>query len=163
MATYPTPAEIDAAVPVDGTPSRALTNAALKAVSEPPTWAQVTGKPTSFPPATHTHTAAQISDATATGRSVLTATDAAAARTAIGAGTSSLEIGTTSTTAKAGNYQPTWGQVSGKPGLLTEATAAPATPESTGTKGQYAIAGDVLYICTDTDTWRSVALTEWTP
>lgn len=28
---YPTPAEIDAAVPVDGTPSRALTNAALKA------------------------------------------------------------------------------------------------------------------------------------
>lgn len=29
---YPTPADIDAAVPVDGTPSRALTNAALKAI-----------------------------------------------------------------------------------------------------------------------------------
>lgn len=29
---YPTPAEIDAAVPVDGTPNRALTNAALKAI-----------------------------------------------------------------------------------------------------------------------------------
>lgn len=161
MATYPTPAQIDAAVPVSGTPSRALTNAALKAVSEPPTWAQVTEKPASFTPATHTHTAAQISDATATGRSVLTAADAAAARTAIGAGTSSLAIGTTATTAKAGNYQPTWGQVSGKPGLMTEATSAPATPESPGTKGQYAIADDTLYICTDTDTWRSIVLSTW--
>ncbi|MFZ1301708.1 MAG: hypothetical protein WAQ27_04030 [Candidatus Microsaccharimonas sp.] len=52
-------------------------------------------------------TAANITDATTTGRSVLTATDAAAARTAIGAGTSSLAIGTTSTTAKAGDYAPT--------------------------------------------------------
>jgi len=33
--------------------------------------------------------------------------DAAAARTAIGAGTSSLALGTTSSTAKAGNYTPT--------------------------------------------------------
>ena len=32
--------------------------------------------------ATHTHTASQISDSTTTGRSVMTATDAAAARTA---------------------------------------------------------------------------------
>ena len=39
----------------------------------------------------HTHTATQISDSTATGRSVLTAADAAAARTAIGAGTSSFD------------------------------------------------------------------------
>lgn len=36
-------------------------------------------------PTTHTHTAAQISDSTAVGRGVLTATDAAAARSAIGA------------------------------------------------------------------------------
>jgi hypothetical protein len=56
---------------------------------------------------THTHTASQISDSTTTGRSVLTAADAAAARTAIGAGTSNLVIGTTSTTAKAGDYAPT--------------------------------------------------------
>jgi hypothetical protein len=48
-----------------------------------------------------------ISDATATGRSVLTAATAAAARTAIGAGTSSLAVGTAATDAKAGNYQPT--------------------------------------------------------
>lgn len=45
-----------------------------------------------------------ITDATAIGISVLTATDAAAARTAIGAGTSDLEIGTTASTAAAGNH-----------------------------------------------------------
>lgn len=50
-----------------------------------------------------TVTAAQISDATTVGRNVLKATDAAAARTAIGAGTSSLALGTSGTTALAGN------------------------------------------------------------
>lgn len=37
------------------------------------------------------------------------------ARTAIGAGTSSLAIGTSGSTAKAGDYQPTWTQVTSKP------------------------------------------------
>lgn len=63
-----------------------------------PTPASIGAAPTS-----HTHTASQISDSTATGRSVLTAADATAARTAIGAGTSSLALGTTSTTAAAGD------------------------------------------------------------
>lgn len=66
-------------------------------------WADITDKPTTFTPTAHTHTASQISDATTVGRSVMTATDAAAARTAIGAGTSSLALGTTGTTAAAGN------------------------------------------------------------
>lgn len=59
-------------------------------------------------PTAHTHTAANISDSTTIGRTVLTAVDAAAVRTAIGAGTgtSNLVIGTTSTTAKAGDYAP---------------------------------------------------------
>lgn len=48
-------------------------------------------------------TSSQITDATTVGKSVLTAADQAAARTAIGAGTSNLAIGTTSTTALAGN------------------------------------------------------------
>jgi hypothetical protein len=48
-----------------------------------------------------------INDSTATGRSLITAADATTARAAIGAGTSSLVLGTTSTTAKAGDYQPT--------------------------------------------------------
>lgn len=51
-------------------------------------------------------TAADITDATAVGRDVLTAANAAAARSAIGAGTSNLTIGTTASTAKAGNYTP---------------------------------------------------------
>lgn len=47
--------------------------------------------------------AADITDATAVGRNVLKAADAAAARTAIGAGTSSLALGATASTALAGN------------------------------------------------------------
>jgi hypothetical protein len=47
-----------------------------------------------------------ITDSTATGRAVLTAADAPTARTAIGAGTSSLVLGTTAGTAKAGDYAP---------------------------------------------------------
>lgn len=45
----------------------------------------------------------KISDATTVGRALLTATDAASARATLGAGTSSLALGTTSTTAAAGN------------------------------------------------------------
>ena len=48
-------------------------------------------------------TSAEITDATAVGRSVLTAADATTARTAIGAGTSNLALGTTESTALAGN------------------------------------------------------------
>ncbi|WP_200840585.1 hypothetical protein [Geminicoccus flavidas] len=53
-----------------------------------------------------------LSGATAVGRSVMKAADGAAARTAIGAGTSSLALGTTASTAKAGNYQPTAANIS---------------------------------------------------
>jgi len=61
---------------------------------------------TTFTPSGGTVTSADITDATATGRSVLTAANAAAARTAIGAGTSNLALGTTAGTAKAGDYAP---------------------------------------------------------
>lgn len=57
-------------------------------------------------------TSNDITDATTVGKSVLTATDAAAARTAIGAGTSNLQIGTTADTAKVGNYAPSTAEVS---------------------------------------------------
>lgn len=60
----------------------------------------------------HTHIATAITDSTTTGRAVLTAASTTAARTAIGAGTSDLVIGITSTTAKAGNYQPTAANIS---------------------------------------------------
>lgn len=75
-------------------------------------------------------TSAQITDASAVGVSVLTAANAAAARSAIGAGTSNLAIGTTSTTAKAGDYQPTAANISDAStvgrSVLTAADAAAA-------------------------------------
>lgn len=64
-------------------------------------------------PAVHTHTASQISDSTAIGRTVLTSVDAAAVRTAIGAGTSSLTIGTTSTTAMRGDKTFSFAEITG--------------------------------------------------
>lgn len=73
-------------------------------------------------------TAENISNATTVGRNVLKATDAAAARTAIGAGTSNLALGTTSSTAKAGDYQPVAANISDSTtigrSVLTGASAA---------------------------------------
>lgn len=62
----------------------------------------------------HTHVAANITDSTAVGRSLITAVDAPTARTAIGAGTgnSNLVIGTTVGTAKDGAYQPAAANIS---------------------------------------------------
>lgn len=75
----------------------------------------------------HTHTAAQISDATTVGRSVLTAADAVAARTAIGAGTSSLTLGSTASTAAAGNHTHTHASLTDTTTIGTQvATAATA-------------------------------------
>lgn len=82
----------------------------------------------------------EISDASAVGKSVLTAATAAAARTAIGAGTSNLAIGTTASTAKAGNYTPSTSEVAGslkakaEIAALTEiADPTTATPEDVAT------------------------------
>lgn len=104
------------------------------------------------PPAA-TITSTDITDSTSVGRSVLTATDATSARSAIGAGTSNLVIGVTSTTAKAGDYVPTKAQVgldnvdntsdAAKPistatqaALDTKEDALGFTPENTANKGQ---------------------------
>lgn len=48
-------------------------------------------------------TSSQITDATTVGKGVLTAADPTAARAVIGAGTSDLALGTTASTAMAGN------------------------------------------------------------
>lgn len=65
-------------------------------------YTDLTNKPT-IPAAA---TVDNLSGAGATGKAVMKAASAEAARTAIGAGTSNLTIGTTATTAKAGNYAP---------------------------------------------------------
>lgn len=78
-------------------------------------------------PTAHTHAAAQISDATTVGRDVLTASSATAARAAIGAGTSSLQLGVGPTTALAGNTPvvPPTRTVAGK-ALSSDVTLAKA-------------------------------------
>lgn len=63
-----------------------------------------------------------ISDATTVGRSVVTAATQAAARTAIGAGTSNLAVGATAADAKAGDWTPAIADVVG----LTAALASKA-------------------------------------
>ncbi|MFE7747313.1 hypothetical protein [Nocardia sp. NPDC057455] len=71
-----------------------------------------------------------ITDATTTGKAVLRATDPTTARGAIGAGTSNLTLGTTGTTAKAGNWTPAAADITDSTTLgravLTAANAAAA-------------------------------------
>ena len=94
-------------------------------------------------PTTHSHPTSDINDSTATGRSVLTAADATAARTAINAGTSNLAIGTTDTTAAAGNRQATQTAI----GMVELATTAEAT---TGTDTTRAVTPVGLKAVADT-------------
>lgn len=64
--------------------------------------------PSTFPAAQHSHTAAEVSDASSIGRAVLRAVTMQEAREALGAGTgngtSNLALGTTATTAAPGNH-----------------------------------------------------------
>lgn len=71
--------------------------------SGPVKWADIEGKP-SIPAAA---TVDNLGGAGTVGKTVMKAGDAAAARTAIGAGTSNLKVGTAATDAKAGNWKPT--------------------------------------------------------
>ncbi|HEJ6419606.1 TPA: DUF1737 domain-containing protein [Pseudomonas aeruginosa] len=59
-----------------------------------------------------------ITDASVISKSLLTAVNEEDGRAAIGAGTSNLQLGITATTAKAGNYAPAWGDVTGKPAVI---------------------------------------------
>ena len=70
--------------------------------------------------------AADISDSTSVGRDVLKAATQADARTAIGAGTSSLTLGTTSSTAKAGDYTPSSSEITTALGYTPQDAAAKA-------------------------------------
>jgi hypothetical protein len=92
-----------------------------------------------------TVSSATISDASTVGKLVLTATDAPTARTAIGAGTSNLAIGTTGTTAKAGNYVPGWTEVTGKPTTFTPSahthTASQITDFATAVSSNSTVTG----------------------
>lgn len=134
MALTPFPVTTDGSGPAGAVP---VTIHGAGGGSAEVDWADITGKPSTFAPVIGTTAttakagnyqpaAANISDASAVGRSVLTATDAAAARTAIGAGTSNLAIGTTASTAKAGNAVQTATQTTASaisPGTATNVQA----------------------------------------
>jgi hypothetical protein len=70
----------------------------------------------------HTHTVSQLSDATTIGKDILQDVTAADVRATIGAGTSNLAIGTTGTTAMAGNKTFAFSEITG---LLATAQLPP--------------------------------------
>jgi len=92
---------------------------------EAPTWTTLSGKPATFPPTIGTTATTAMAGntpippaatwANLSGKPAVIAAgaDAAAARTAIGAGTSNLAIGTTASTAAAGNHTHTISDVAG--------------------------------------------------
>lgn len=111
----------------------------------------LTGYPSSFPPAAHSHPSTGIADSTSVGRALVTAADAAAARSAIGAGTSSLALGTTGTTAKAGNYAPTKADV----GLANVDNTSDAN-KPISTAQQTALDGKLTDASGQTTRWRGI-------
>lgn len=100
----------------------------------------------------HTHTVSQISDATTIGKEILLDATAADVRATIGAGTSSLVIGTTGTTAMAGNKTFAFSEITGTigtaqlPPLAINETFAPADQAAmlalTAQRGDIAIRQD---------------------
>ena len=121
----------------------------------------------------HSHTSTQISDSTAVGRSVLTAADAAAARAAIGAGTSSLTIGTGAGNAMAGNKTFSFAEITGMIGTaqlpplaineVYTAASQTAMLALTAERGDMAIrtdSGETYVLSTDSPTtladWKKI-------
>ena len=95
-----------------------LTSAKLNAMEDgilegiaPVAWASVTGKPATFAPATHAHAWADITNKPST---------------------FAPTIGTTATTAKAGNYVPTYAEITGKPTTFTPSTHTHTVANVTG-------------------------------
>jgi hypothetical protein len=119
------------------------------------TWDAVTLKPTTFPASPHTHPASQVSDSTPVGRSVLTASDAATARSAIGAGTgngtSNLQVGPGATDAAAGNHVHAASAVLFTPTGGVTATDVQAAIGQAATMGGGGGAGSAVYV------WRYTA------
>ncbi|TXH10487.1 MAG: hypothetical protein E6R04_05285 [Spirochaetes bacterium] len=107
---------------------RAVTPAGVKAVAD--TKANVS----------HTHTASQVSDSTTTGRALLTAVDAAAARTALGLGTAATTASTAYATAAQGAKADTAVQPAALTAYATDAELASGLATKANTSHGHAIA-----------------------
>lgn len=110
---------LQAALDAKGTSNLTLgtTAATAKAGDYQPSWTQVTGKPTVFTPDTHAHAVADVTGLQA-------ALDSK--------GTSNLALGTTASTAKAGNYVPAWTEVTSKPTTFAPTIGATASTAVAG-------------------------------
>ena len=157
LPDYPTtfPADLSSLATVATTGSYADL-AGKPTIPTMPTWSTLTGKPATFPPSAHGHPAADVTGLapvatsgayadltgkptipaaptwdTLTGKPAVIAagTSATAARDAIGAGTSNLQLGTGPTTAKAGDWKPTWGDVTSKPSTYPPETHSHAVAD----------------------------------
>lgn len=188
----PTPDQIDEAVPVDGIPSRALVNAVLKEVLAAMSYLPDDGTIPTRSVENDNFTGGRLKTTTATDPddcvnliqmqasiptfSTLSGVPAALT-SAQAAGTASIRaIGTTATTAAAGNHSHAAASATAN-GFMTSAmfnlvsgmppfrvvSAAPDAPESSGQKWDLFLDGanDVMYICVDTNTWRAIQLTGW--
>lgn len=78
---------------------------------EPVAWAEITGKPETFTPETHSHAWAEITGKPAT---------------------FAPTIGKTATTAKAGDYVPTYAEITGKPAKFAPETHTHTIANVTG-------------------------------
>ena len=97
---------------------------------EPVTWADVTEKPETFTPATHSH---DWEDVTWKPTTFAPATHSHAWEDVTGKpATFAPTIGKTATTAKAGDYVPTYAEITGKPATFAPETHSHAWAELTG-------------------------------
>lgn len=110
-------------------------------------WSGVTSKPATFPPSSHTHTAVEISDSSSVGRSVLTAVDAATARTALGVGSGSGDV--VGPASAVNNNFAAFNTTTGK--LIKDSGSSAASFEPAVT------AGTVSQFWSGTKTWRDLA------
>lgn len=88
-------------------------------------------------------TAADITDASTLGRSLITGVTAVGAREALGAGVSNLSLGSTSATAKSGDWKPTW---------PTDVNSAPTIPTSASDVGAVSTLGGSTVSLPDSNT-----------
>lgn len=72
--------------------------------------------------------------------------DQATARAAIGAGTSSLVVGTSASQAKAGNYTPAWGDVTGKPATFPPSQHSATLVTVTADASSGLVSGDLQQV-----------------